>query len=134
MRSRRIRQQVYTRRLYSFEHTFLRGEFKPTPMIVLQTIARVICPQATVVAGRGCRDARGGWTSYARGRNIVLARRHRNICVLLHEIAHVQEYRGLDHGPAFRERFFSLIEKCTHLDIEYLQLAWDMLKITTRRR
>ena len=120
-----MRKAIHTRKLYSFENTFLRGCFSPLPMSTLQLWAHAICPEAIVRSGRGVIDAMGKRTSFACGGRIVLARQHRRLDVLLHELAHVMgSNRELDHGPTFRTRFFSLLEKYGGLDGDLLEIQW----------
>lgn len=65
-----------------------------------------------IVSGRGDGGLRGyGLASYTLGHPdnlIVLARTHRNVGVLLHELAHVLEPKA-DHGPRFRDRYYQLL-------------------------
>lgn len=110
------RRRKVSVRYYGFEETLWQmpgfaGLTKPMSLAQLQLCAGYVwareggkgaCP---IVASRKATD-HSYWiaTNNASG-SIYLARRHRNLGGLLHEMAHALGRRDKqDHGPAFRKR------------------------------
>lgn len=114
------RRAAQTRWLYRAEDTVFRHNrhaVAERPVAALRRLAvRVWREQAragravpSVTASAGCRSG-GRFTSYCLGfSEIVLARHHRNLLVLLHELTHA--LGPCTHGPKFVRLYFRLLQR-----------------------
>lgn len=142
------RKAALTRKLYAFE-TLLSKDcrhwaWRERSMGTLQRLTVRIWreldvqrPMPRVVGGRGMLQ-NGAWVSYQQSykdrretSRIELARHHRRVAILLHELAHeLGDDRGYVHGPAFIRRYVMLLIRYGRMKPEYLQSVahgcpWD---------
>ena len=116
----RTRRAVQTRWLYRAENTMLRSNVYANcdmPMEYLRRLAKRVwdneAPKGrkfpSIKAGDGLQWG-GRFTSYCMGfTEIVIARHHRTVLVLLHELTHA--LGPCQHGRKFVELYFKLLEK-----------------------
>ena len=126
----RTRRAVQTRWLYNAESTVLKGNVYANcdmPMAYLRRLAKRVwdseAPKGrrfpSIVAGAGLLWQKR-FTSYCAGfTEIVLARHHRTVLVLLHEITHA--LGPCQHGKAFVKLYFRLLERYGRYDPMLLQ-------------
>lgn len=130
MKSRaRARRAAATRWLYRTEDTLFRhnreanrersiGELRRIARRVWRTVG-TSRQLPTIRAGDGCRFG-GRWTSYCTGfTEIVLARHHRNVLVLLHELTHA--LGPCTHGARFLTVYFDLLQRYAGYNRAFLQ-------------
>ncbi len=128
--ARKSRTASDTRWLYRIESSlFANNEYanEERPIESLRRLARRVWKAEaqpgrkfpSIKTGDGCK-VRGGWTSYCMGyTQIVLARRHRDILVLLHELTHA--LGPCVHGSKFVKLYFYLLRKYARFDESFLQ-------------
>lgn len=126
----RARRARATRWLYRVEATAFKYNSyanEPRSINFLRTLAaRVWKAEApkgkrmpTIKATNGLRYG-GVYTSFCIGfTHIELARHHRNILVLLHELTHA--LGPCQHGPRFVQRYFPLLWKYANYNRFFLQ-------------
>lgn len=118
------RQRLFTRAVYGFEKQCLMksgGVLNAKQSICdLRFFANIVLDgeqsntDVVIMAGDGMRHG-GKWTSYAQlwtdsTWTMMLARHHRTLLVLLHELAHVLTPKArYDHGPAFGRKYMHLL-------------------------
>ena len=128
-----------TRWLYQQEARALRFNnfaYEDRPMAYLKRLARKIWAKEApkgrrfpeIRAGRGC-PSRTTLTSYCLGfTEIELARHHRNILVLIHELTHA--LGPCIHGPRFVSLYFRLLHKYAGYNRWFLQFVAAERNIT----
>ena len=126
----KTRRAVQTRWLYSMESTMLKGNVYANcdmPMEYLRRLAKRVwaseAPQGrkfpSITAADGLQWG-GRLTSYCMGfTEIVIARHHRTVLVLLHELTHA--LGPCQHGEKFVKLYFKLLEKYGRYDPSLLQ-------------
>lgn len=67
-----------------------------------------------------------GW-SYQQGKEIKLAKRHRNRMVVLHEITHALGH--YTHGRGYVKKYAQLLQEYAGLDPAWMELSMGMFKI-----
>lgn len=128
-KTRRARE---TRWLYQAERTLLKGNARAhedRPIEYLRRLARRVwraeAPQGrkmpTVKAARGMKYG-GSLTSFCYGfTEIELARHHRSVLVLLHELTHA--LGPCVHGPKFVRLYFHLLHRYAGYNRWFLQMV-----------
>ena len=126
----KTRRAAETRWLYRTENTMFKSNVYANcdmPIEYLRRLAKRVwekeAPKGrrfpTIIANAG-QSWGGRFTSYCEGFTfIALARHHRNVLVLLHELTHA--LGPCVHGPKFVRLYFYLLRKYARFNQDFLQ-------------